>query len=221
MTAQEREHTGREYTGDREKTHTEDGKSGRRERLNVYDFDNTIYDGESSFDFFLFFVRRYPWVVRYLPRVALVGIRYRLGRLSERELFRAADRLGHVLVRSGCDLQAMAGEFWEENRGKIRAFYLRRHRDDDVIVSASPRFLLEGIARELGVRSLICSELDVRTGALQFACFRDRKAEAFRRQFPDAVVQRYYTDTAGHDAQMIALAEHAYLIRGERGRRIK
>ena len=34
--------------------------------MNVYDFDNTIYDGESVFDFYHYSVRKQPKLIRYL-----------------------------------------------------------------------------------------------------------------------------------------------------------
>ena len=35
--------------------------------MRVFDFDNTIYDGESVIDFYLFSLRRNPKVARYVP----------------------------------------------------------------------------------------------------------------------------------------------------------
>ena len=38
--------------------------------IDVYDFDGTIYDGDSTADFVLFSLRRHPGVLLGLPRVA-------------------------------------------------------------------------------------------------------------------------------------------------------
>lgn len=37
--------------------------------MRVFDFDNTIYNGESVFDFYLFSIRYNPTVVKYMPIV--------------------------------------------------------------------------------------------------------------------------------------------------------
>ena len=37
----------------------------------VYDFDGTIYDGDSSIDFFLFCLKKNIKVIFYLPKVVL------------------------------------------------------------------------------------------------------------------------------------------------------
>ena len=38
--------------------------------IDVYDFDGTIYDGDSTADFVLFAIRRHPNVLLGLPRIA-------------------------------------------------------------------------------------------------------------------------------------------------------
>ena len=38
--------------------------------MNVYDFDGTIYDGDSTVDFFLHALKRNPSVLLHLPKQA-------------------------------------------------------------------------------------------------------------------------------------------------------
>ena len=35
--------------------------------MNVYDFDDTIYDGDSNVDFFIDLFKKYPSLLRYAP----------------------------------------------------------------------------------------------------------------------------------------------------------
>ena len=44
--------------------------------MRVFDFDNTIYDGESPYDFYLFSLKYNPKVVRFVPPLAYYGMRY-------------------------------------------------------------------------------------------------------------------------------------------------
>ena len=39
-------------------------------RIDVYDFDGTIYDGDSTVDFWLYCLRRKPSLLRFLPHQA-------------------------------------------------------------------------------------------------------------------------------------------------------
>ena len=50
--------------------------------MRVFDFDNTIYDGESVFDFFLFCVKEKKSLVKYAPIVVYTTLMYELGFLS-------------------------------------------------------------------------------------------------------------------------------------------
>ena len=54
--------------------------------MNVFDFDNTIYDGESAFDFFVFCARKYPRMIKFFPRVISVVILYKLCRITREGL---------------------------------------------------------------------------------------------------------------------------------------
>ena len=42
-------------------------------RIDVYDFDGTIYDGDSTVDFTLFCLRRHPGVIAGLPRLIVAA----------------------------------------------------------------------------------------------------------------------------------------------------
>ena len=47
--------------------------------MNVYDFDKTIYDGDSTLDFYLFSLKKNPMLIRFLP-VQIIGfIKYMFG----------------------------------------------------------------------------------------------------------------------------------------------
>ena len=35
--------------------------------MNVYDFDGTIYDGDSTLDFWYFCLKKHPQILLYLP----------------------------------------------------------------------------------------------------------------------------------------------------------
>ncbi len=50
--------------------------------MNVYDFDNTIYNGESVLDLFFFYVKKTPYLIKYVPRVFYAFYKYKRGRMS-------------------------------------------------------------------------------------------------------------------------------------------
>lgn len=51
--------------------------------MNVYDFDNTLYDGESTFDFFFFCLSKNPRLLKYAFVVLCTFARYKMCLVSE------------------------------------------------------------------------------------------------------------------------------------------
>ena len=47
-------------------------------KINLYDFDNTIYEGDSSTDFFFYCLKKYPKIVKIIPKIFLSAIKYKL-----------------------------------------------------------------------------------------------------------------------------------------------
>ena len=45
------------------------------ENVNVYDFDNTIYDGETLVDFILYYVRTDPKIWKYVPKLIVIALK--------------------------------------------------------------------------------------------------------------------------------------------------
>ena len=97
----------------------------------------------------------------------------------------------------------------------MRAWYQAQRREDDVIVSASPEFLLAPIAAQLGAR-LIASRVDPFTGQYDGEnCHGAEKVRRFQAEFGAAQPDAFYSDSLS-DAPMARLATRAYLVRGER-----
>ena len=48
--------------------------------MNVYDFDNTIYRGESVLHFFFFYIKKTPYLIKYIPKVFLLQMAIHIDR---------------------------------------------------------------------------------------------------------------------------------------------
>lgn len=189
--------------------------------MNVYDFDNTIYRGESALDFFFFYLRQDPQLLRFVPRVFHALFRYKLGKMSVEEAISRYASFVEEYLRNVDDLQADAVRFWDLHEKKIKPFYKAQRRDDDVIVTASPENTMREICRRLGVRHCVGSLIDEETGKIVRLCMRGQKIPAFYAAFPDAVIDNFYTDSPKNDAPLIEAARHAFVVKGDRIKQIK
>ena len=159
--------------------------------MNVYDFDDTIYDGDSTVDFYRFALRRHPGLLRYLPRQLWGILRYKLGCGTKERMKEAF----YAFLRGIPAIDEEIRAFWEIHRGNIKLWYLAQKREDDLIISASPAFLLRPICRELGV-SLLASRVDAHTGAYTGKnCRGEEKVRRYREAYGDAPIEAFYSDS--------------------------
>lgn len=183
--------------------------------MNVYDFDNTIYNGESVLDFYLYCARRYPSILKYVFVILVSWIKYKMMLLSREKLLALAEVYAAEFFKRVRNMETLVKDFWDGHEKKIKKFYRENHRDDDVVVSASVSFLLDEICRRLGIRHCVCSRVDTATGKVSALCFRQSKPGFFREKFPTEKIDSFYSDSM-NDGPMMAMAERAFLVKGEK-----
>lgn len=180
--------------------------------MNTYDFDETIFQPDSSVCFVLYCLRHYPRaVLRALPAASVAGVRHMLKQVDTRAL---KEKIFSFLPYLE-DVDRIVQEFWEEKSGGVQDWYLRQRRDDDVIVSASPEFLLRPLTDRLGVR-LIATPMDRHTGRIIGKnCHDYEKVFRFRAEYPEARPEAFYSDSPS-DLPMARFADKAYLVKKEK-----
>ena len=127
--------------------------------MNVYDFDKTIYKGDSTLDFYFFCLRKKPIIIKKFHKQIYSAILYKLGKITKTEF----KENFYIFLNDLENIDNLLKEFWDNNQNKIKSFYLKQKNDDDVIISASPTFLLEPICRRLNIKYLIASKVDKNT----------------------------------------------------------
>ncbi len=176
--------------------------------MNVYDFDGTIYNGDSSIDFFKFVAKREPAILKKLPSLAKGVLKYIFKQIDKKAL-----KEHYFSFLSLVDGGKYAELFWEEHKGRICKWYLAQQSENDVIISASPEFLLAPICKELGIKNLIASKVNVHTGKfLSPNCKGEEKVKLFKEIFPDSHIDNFYSDSES-DLPLAREAENAYFVK--------
>lgn len=177
--------------------------------MNVYDFDKTIYQKDSTLAFYFFCLRRDPRLLRFLPAQAWYYLLYRLHAVSKK---RCKEKFFSFLRGIG-DVDAAVLCFWDKSIAHISTWYSSQRRPDDVIISASPAFLLHPLCERLHIRHLICTEVDKKSGAFRSEnCYGEEKVKRFRERFGEAEIARFYSDSRS-DAPMARIAKEAFLVK--------
>lgn len=180
--------------------------------MNVYDFDGTVYDGDSSKDFYLFCLKHDKKAIRALPVQISGFMKYFLRKIDKTEMKEDFFSFLNYVP----NVESVVSAFWKEHEPRINQWYLKQKKQDDVIISASPEFLLKPVCEKLGVRSVIASEVDCYTGKFTSPnCRGKEKVIRFRKIYPDIEIDDFYSDSES-DGPMASIAKHAYLIKHNR-----
>lgn len=178
--------------------------------MNVYDFDKTIYDGDSTLDFYKFSLKKKPSLIRFLPVQVMGFIKYMFGlcpKLEFKEKF-------YSFLKGIDDTDSFIDEFWDRNQCKIKKWYLDSQKDDDLIISASPTFLLENICRRIRIKHLIASEVNKNSGVCEGEnCYGEQKVVRLREVFRDHKIDKFYSDSLS-DAPLSLLAQERFIVSG-------
>jgi phosphoserine phosphatase len=186
--------------------------------MNVYDFDNTIYDGESGMDIFLFFLKLDPLgVAKYAGKFMEGFIKYKTNKIKIEDV---KNEYGYMLkeyLAKVENLEQRLEEFWDKNQKKIKPFYEKVRKDDDIIVSACPEPMLKIMLKRMGIDEsrMIGTEVDLATGEIGRVNYRENKAKAFKELFPDAEIDDFYTDSMS-DESMMAMAKRVFMVDGDK-----
>ncbi len=181
--------------------------------MNVYDFDETIYDGDSTVDFYFYCMRHKPLMLRSVPGTVGAFALWKSGKWTKtqfkQQMYRFLTALG--------DSERVVTEFWRTHIRNVKPWYVSNmRRDDDVVISASPEFLLRPACEQLGIRYLMASRVDAHTGKYTGEnCWGEEKVRRFREVFGDTLIDTFYSDSLS-DTPLARLAATAWIVRGDK-----
>ena len=176
--------------------------------MNVYDFDGTIYNGDSTVDFFLYVLKRKPSVLLYLPKQVWGFVLYGARRIDKTKL-----KEYFLCFLSTVNTKELIISFWNQNQDKIFDWYLNQQKQDDIIISASPKFLLQPICNRLKIRRLIASEVDPETGIFTGKnCRSQEKVQRLKAEYNVTHIDSLYSDSPS-DLPLAKIADKAYLVK--------
>ena len=112
------------------------------------------------------------------------------------------------------DIDKDLGDFWESHKDNIKGWYYKNQQPDDVIISASPEFLLKPICKELGIKYLMASKVNQTTGIYDgINCHGKEKVRRFYEKFPKGEIDEFYSDSYS-DSPLADISKKAFLVKG-------
>lgn len=177
--------------------------------IDVFDFDHTVYDGDVSLDFYFYSLRSHPLLIRYLPKQFWHAFLYLIS-INSRTLFKQ----GFFSFLSGIrDIDTDVEQFWLSHEVKLKKWYSDRPHGSDIIISASPEFIIAPLAKRLGVRRLIGTVMDKQTGVIEGKnCRGVEKVRRLNEAGEEFEIIECYTDSMA-DLPLLKLAKQKFIVK--------
>lgn len=178
-------------------------------KVNIYDFDKTVLPFDSGSKFWLYCAKRYPKVLLCLPYQAVCGVMMVSGRKSMEQV-----KSGFFSFVRFIPLEKAVRDFWDKYESSVFDFAKPESRPGTtVVISASPDFLLNEIAKRLKFDTLMCTNHDAATGrVIGKNCRGEEKISRFRELYPDAEVELVFSDSLKHDRPIFSLGKRCFHI---------
>lgn len=175
--------------------------------MNVYDFDGTIYDGDSTIDFYIYSLKKKPRILCYIPKQITGFVLYlikKIGKTQLKEYF--------FSFLKGIEAEKIVEEFWDENEHKIYDWYRKLHKADDIIISASPEFILNPICKRIGIKHLLATKVDVGLCRIDGEnCYGEEKVRRLELEFNVKQIDEFYSDS-NSDLPLANIADEAFYV---------
>jgi len=181
-------------------------------RFDLYDFDGTIYDGDSGVDLVLFGLKKFPKQWLRIPKMLCYGLLYLLHLTSKTKM----KSVMFSFVQYVDDMDKFVLEFWKGHEKKLKKFWLnKKTHSRDIIISASGYFWLQYIADKYKVYDLFATTYDIKTGeVIGLNCHGKEKVNMFYEKYPNGIIDKMYTDSK-NDLPLIEEAKVGYLVKGD------
>ena len=194
-------------------------------KLSVYDFDKTIYNGETLNDFYRFYLIKKPWKIYTVIFQLWYFLLYVLKIINLEKL--KENFLRFLNGENTGELKKLIREFWKKKESKINLWVkdeiLKNKKETEILVaiSASPTFLIIDRLRLMGFDVVIGTDFlfestKFHSHITSKNCKNYEKVKRLDTWAEDNNIQydivNFYSDSIA-DKPLFDLAEHKYWIK--------
>lgn len=177
--------------------------------MNIYDFDKTIYDGDSTAAFIKYCAKNYKKTFVTLIPTAWAFLLYMLGIYTKTQF---KERM-YRFLRYIPDIDFALNDFWDTHECNILDYYTKQKQETDIIISASPEFLLKPICERLGITRLIASKVNAHTGEYDGEnCWGEEKVKRLNAEYGITECDEFYSDSFS-DTPLAEISKRAFIVR--------
>ncbi|WP_019679653.1 hypothetical protein [Ruminococcus flavefaciens] len=110
--------------------------------------------------------------------------------------------------------------FWGKNGHKLDRKMLAKISHDDVIITAGPDFLINGIRGIINTDHIISSRIDSEKMKVRYLNFGENKVKGYKALYVDKRIECFYTDSY-NDKALMEISDRVFIVKKGRLTRIK
>ena len=194
--------------------------SADKKKIVVFDFDGTLYSGDSFIDFCLFYYQKKPLRIWYVIIQGWGFVRWKTRRITTTQF--KSIFVGFLRADSEAEILRIAHLFWSKNRKfkvQILNEFYKWKKEDVVltIVSASPYLFLYPIAAQLGADVILATALlpAKNRHLILENCRGEIKINRLKDYFGPYELLAAYSDHED-DIPLLIMAHAGYFVTGEK-----
>ena len=178
--------------------------------IDVYDFDKTIYNGDSTIDFYLYCIKKNLLLLRYFPIQLLYYIKYKL-KLVNKEKFK---KKFFIFLNGINNIDDYIIEFWKKNKNKVRYEIIKQNENKKYIISASPEFLLQSMVIQMNNFELIATKVNKKSGRFESKnCYGEEKVKRLKKHITNEFkIENFYSDSIS-DKYLAEISQNSYIVK--------
>jgi phosphoserine phosphatase len=181
------------------------------EKIFAYDFDKTIYNGDCSFDFWLYCIKVNPYILWRFPIQFSVLLLNKFKLVSTKrfkEIF-----FSFLKDFSSEQIDAAVKGFWELKKFRLFPWFKERTRQGkEIVISASPEFLLKDICTENNIDIVIGTVMDYKGNIQGYNCKGEEKVRRLNEVIENCRLEEFYSDSDS-DLPLVRLSSKSYKVK--------
>lgn len=172
----------------------------------VYDFDKTVYNGETTIDFTKFVFKRYKEYRIKIIIYSFLSVFFLFNLKKSKSIFwKWFIKKDEKIIEEFSNHLKIFNYFNDEikkNKNEVDIIYL---------ISASPSFILEKIYKKLGFTNLIATDYDENMNVIGKNCKGSEKVVRLKNKVADFKIISFYSDSIS-DKPLYDLAQDKFYI---------
>lgn len=182
-------------------------------KINIYDFDKTIYKNDSCVDFIKYTLKKHPFLMSFIIIKSIPSMIMYL--FNKKYLKKMKENLLSIITKIN-DFENYIEKFWDKHEKNINSWYLNQKKETDIIISANFDFIINPICKRMKLQNIISTKIDLKTAKIiGNQCRKEEKVKVLKEKYPNILVGETYSDSK-NDIPLLEIGNPGYVVKGEK-----